>query len=51
MKEINVYYTLNILTKAFILYNREIQIFTLLALQAVKFSGNYYWFDWKEKKK
>lgn len=38
-----------ILTKAFILYNCEIQIFTLLALQAVKFSGHDYWFNWKKK--
>lgn len=40
----------NILTKAFILYNCEIQLFTLLALQTVKLSGHDYWFNWKEKK-
>ena len=30
----------------------EIQIlfFTLLALQTVRFSGRYYWFDWKRGK-
>lgn len=39
-EKINMYYALNILTKAFILYNCEIQIFTLLALQTVHFSGN-----------
>lgn len=40
----------NLLTKAFILYNCEIQIFALLALQTVQFSENDYWFDWKAKK-
>lgn len=36
-----MYDALNILTKAFILYNCEIQTFTLLALQTVNFSGNF----------